>query len=147
MGIERRSFRLWPVYCTPRPERTMSPLFGQCSDKFVFFFQGIAGEKGRLLRPPGVNVINYLSVRFTGTLAVFSIFSFNALFCILLKTAKISIQCFYWCLFNWPQLSVATKLCPGPSEMRGYLLWERHGVKLRLAQWEWIRCQWLFPML
>ena len=36
-------------------------------------------------------------------------------------------------------LSVATKLCPGPSEMRGYLLWERHGVRLRLAQWEWIR--------
>ena len=23
--------------------------------------------------------------------------------------------------------------------MRGYLLWERHGVRLRLAQWEWIR--------
>jgi hypothetical protein len=27
----------------------------------------------------------------------------------------------------------------GPSEMRGYLLWERHGVRLRIAQWEWIR--------
>jgi hypothetical protein len=23
--------------------------------------------------------------------------------------------------------------------MRGYLLWERHGVRLRIAQWEWIR--------
>jgi hypothetical protein len=23
--------------------------------------------------------------------------------------------------------------------MRGYLLWERYGVQLRIAQWEWIR--------
>ena len=27
----------------------------------------------------------------------------------------------------------------GPSEMRGYLLWERYGVQLRIGQWEWIR--------
>ena len=36
-------------------------------------------------------------------------------------------------------LSVASKLCPGPSEMRGYLLFESHGARLRMTQWKWIR--------
>lgn len=36
-------------------------------------------------------------------------------------------------------LSLAAKLCPGHSELRGYLLWERHGAQLRLAQWDWLR--------
>ena len=36
-------------------------------------------------------------------------------------------------------LKVGKILCPGPSEMRGYLLWEYVGVSLRLAQWHWIR--------
>ena len=34
---------------------------------------------------------------------------------------------------------MASVLCPGASEMRGYLLWEAHGVKFRLCQWKWIR--------
>ena len=34
---------------------------------------------------------------------------------------------------------MAQSLCPGPSEMRGYLLWECVGARLRLAQWHWIR--------
>jgi len=36
-------------------------------------------------------------------------------------------------------LSLAARLSPGKSEMRGYLLWERHGTNLRLAQWDWLR--------
>jgi len=36
-------------------------------------------------------------------------------------------------------LRIGKILCPGPSEMRGYLLWEYVGVSLRLAQWHWIR--------
>ena len=36
-------------------------------------------------------------------------------------------------------LKMAKSLCPGPSEMRGYLLWECVGARLRLAQWHWIR--------
>jgi len=36
-------------------------------------------------------------------------------------------------------LSLAAKLSPGHSELRGYLLWERHGAQLRLAQWDWLR--------
>ncbi|XP_023348143.1 protein msta isoform X2 [Eurytemora carolleeae] len=36
-------------------------------------------------------------------------------------------------------LSLASRLSPGQSEMKGYLLWERHGCTLRLAQWDWIR--------
>ena len=36
-------------------------------------------------------------------------------------------------------LGIAQSLCPGPSEMRGYLLWESHGAKYRLIQWKWIR--------
>ena len=36
-------------------------------------------------------------------------------------------------------LSIAEKLCPGPSEMRAYLLWELHGARLRMVQYNWIR--------
>jgi len=36
-------------------------------------------------------------------------------------------------------LGLAAKLSPGHSELRGYLLWERHGAHLRLAQWDWLR--------
>lgn len=53
-------------------------------------------------------------------------------------------------------LSLAAVLSPGKSELRGfvtlhifllfylsfsprYLLWERHGAQLRLAQWDWLR--------
>ena len=36
-------------------------------------------------------------------------------------------------------LSIASKLCPGPSEMRAYLLWELQGARLRLVQYNWIR--------
>jgi len=36
-------------------------------------------------------------------------------------------------------LSVADTLCPGASEMRGYLLWESHGARFRAAQWSWTR--------
>jgi len=36
-------------------------------------------------------------------------------------------------------LGLAAKLSPGHSELRGYLLWERHGAQLRLAQWDWLR--------
>lgn len=36
-------------------------------------------------------------------------------------------------------LEVASKLCPGSSEMRGYVLFEANGAKLRLIQWKWIR--------
>jgi len=36
-------------------------------------------------------------------------------------------------------LSLAATLSPGKSELRGYLLWERHGAQLRLAQWDWLR--------
>lgn len=36
-------------------------------------------------------------------------------------------------------LSLAAKLSPGHSELRGYLLWERHGAQLRLSQWDWLR--------
>lgn len=36
-------------------------------------------------------------------------------------------------------LNMAAKLCPGASEMRGYLLFESHGARLRLTQWKWIR--------
>lgn len=43
-------------------------------------------------------------------------------------------------------LTVAKKLCPGPSEMRGYLLWECVGARLRLAQWHWIRMKITTPM-
>merc|ERR1712025_811223 len=39
-------------------------------------------------------------------------------------------------------LSLAARLSPGKSEMRGYLLWERHGSTLRLAQWDWRRMNW-----
>jgi hypothetical protein len=41
---------------------------------------------------------------------------------------------------------VADRLCPGPSEMRGYLLWEYFGVKMRLAQWHWIRMKITTPV-
>ena len=43
-------------------------------------------------------------------------------------------------------LKVAKILCPGPSEMRGYLLWELVGVRLRLAQWHWIRMKITTPV-
>ena len=36
-------------------------------------------------------------------------------------------------------LSIASKLCPGPSEMRAYLLWELQGAQMRLVQYNWIR--------
>jgi len=36
-------------------------------------------------------------------------------------------------------LSLQAVLSPGKSEFRGYLLWERHGAMLRLAQWDWLR--------
>jgi len=36
-------------------------------------------------------------------------------------------------------LLLASRLSPGQSEMKGYLLWERHGCVLRLAQWDWFR--------
>ena len=36
-------------------------------------------------------------------------------------------------------LSVCSKLCPGKSEMKGYLLWESHTARVRLVQWRWIR--------
>ena len=36
-------------------------------------------------------------------------------------------------------LSLAGLLSPGKSEFRGYLLMERHGAMLRLAQWDWLR--------
>ena len=36
-------------------------------------------------------------------------------------------------------LSIASKLCPGPSEMRAYLLWELQGARLRIVQYNWIR--------
>ena len=36
-------------------------------------------------------------------------------------------------------LSVAAKVCPGPSEMKGYLLWELFTVKNRMNQSQWIR--------
>merc|ERR1712223_65846 len=35
-------------------------------------------------------------------------------------------------------LSIASKLCPGPSEMRAYLLWELQGAQMRLVQYNWI---------
>lgn len=34
---------------------------------------------------------------------------------------------------------MTAKLSPGPSELRGYLLWQCHGAQLRLTQWKWIR--------
>ena len=43
-------------------------------------------------------------------------------------------------------LKVARTLCPGPSEMRGYLLWECVGARLRLAQWHWIRMKITTPI-
>jgi len=43
-------------------------------------------------------------------------------------------------------LKVAQSLCPGPSEMRGYLLWECVGARLRLAQWHWIRMKITTPV-
>ena len=36
-------------------------------------------------------------------------------------------------------LSLQSVLSPGKSEFRGYLLMERHGAMLRLAQWDWLR--------
>ena len=36
-------------------------------------------------------------------------------------------------------LMIADVLTPGPSEMRGYLLWQSHTARMRLAQWKWIR--------
>ncbi|TRY75492.1 hypothetical protein TCAL_08645 [Tigriopus californicus] len=36
-------------------------------------------------------------------------------------------------------LEMTAKLSPGPSELRGYLLWQSHGAQLRLTQWKWIR--------
>jgi len=43
-------------------------------------------------------------------------------------------------------LKVAQSLCPGPSEMRGYLLFECVGARLRLAQWHWIRMKITTPI-
>ena len=43
-------------------------------------------------------------------------------------------------------LRVAKILCPGPSEMRGYLLWEYFGASFRLAQWHWIRMKITTPI-
>ena len=43
-------------------------------------------------------------------------------------------------------LKVAKTLCPGPSEMRGYLLHEYYGAKFRLAQWHWIRMKITTPI-
>ena len=36
-------------------------------------------------------------------------------------------------------LSIAELLCPGPSEMRAYLLWELQSARLRMVQYNWIR--------
>ena len=43
-------------------------------------------------------------------------------------------------------LSLQSVLSPGKSEFRGYLLMERHGAMLRLAQWDWLRMKVACPL-
>lgn len=36
-------------------------------------------------------------------------------------------------------LDVSAKVCPGSSDIRGYLLFELQAAEQRLVQWKWIR--------